>query len=110
MEQNAGDLEERLSVSNKTVRPLETKASQAERSAEELSRILDDVNEQKLKSDELIRKYKEDMSNKEAVIRREREQREEALHNLKQLENRMRETDQQIRQMTQAHQGLAREI
>lgn len=33
IEQSAGDLEERLSISTKTVRSLETKASQAERSA-----------------------------------------------------------------------------
>jgi hypothetical protein len=70
--------------------------------------LLDNVNEQKLKSDELAKRYKEEINSKDAVIRKEREERENALRDLKTIENRMRETDTQIRQMTQAHQSLLR--
>lgn len=52
--------------------------------------MLEDVNEQKQKSDELSRRYKEEINSKEGIIRKEREERESALRELKTIENRMR--------------------
>ena len=84
--------------------------SNSEKTLEQLSRELDQANNEKERADENARRLLEESRAREETVRREKESREEAFRSLKIIEKKFVEGEGEISRLQQARAALGRDI